>query len=821
MNLVLPQSTVSLINGAASNHRHPGLQLDKFSIPGDQQAQKTALDKACGIRGDSNLLVSLSERRKQTLESLPGAVALCCKTTGPLTLHLSRASALENAGICLHPLYGFAYLPGSGLKGMARAYAETVWLPTRYRAMAPQNPEPADEGERQKAAGAWAQIEAVFGWAPSSDRGKDWKPPSIPARAKDDNARVGAIVFHDAWPTAWPPLIVDIVNNHHPDYYQHDDNDHPPGDWENPVPVYFLAVKPETTFTFALSKRRADGADDPLDLARQWLLGALCHVGAGGKTNAGYGAFKPVDGATNPAASPIIPSPSKGEGQGEGDAWATAVQCGVRAEFPCTLELVTPAFLAGAEQYGAAAAEGCDLRPATLRGHLRWWWRTLHAGFLDVKTLRSLEAAIWGDTHSGGAVRVVIENNGVHVAQPYDKRNKANFDQNTKKSDHGIPGSDPQKTTQGLWYASYGMDETNKRRQVLEPRASWSLRLIARPTRFFTNRGDTADPKKDNQGKLIAAEQALEQAKASLWLLCHFGAVGSKARRGFGSLAVDEFDAWTRETCQETARQLRAALGLPNNFNANHAHSPSLQQMLGPVEVTFSWSDAWQVLDQVGFAYQAFAKKYKHNREKMALGLPRRIGNPVQGTFNPAPPVTTNGRHSSPAHIHVARSDGGWLVRAVAFPAAHLPNLNTSTTFLKEFLKDFGNDLQRRAKLSPPPSAPATGSRIQRQQTPPASTGPTLPSAGDRVESILLDEKTKKGGWKARHEPSGLSGPIQNTADVPSDKKPGEKLTLIVASVNQREIAFRFPTPADEQRAQRTRAQRKGGPGGGPPRGRR
>jgi CRISPR-associated protein Cmr6 len=76
---------------------------------------------------------------------------------------------------------------------------------------------------------AWRQIEDVFGWAPASDRGKDWKPADVPERPKDDNARVSAVVFHDAWPTAWPSLIVDIVNNHHPDYYQHDDNDHPPG----------------------------------------------------------------------------------------------------------------------------------------------------------------------------------------------------------------------------------------------------------------------------------------------------------------------------------------------------------------------------------------------------------------------------------------------------------------------------------------------------------------------------------------------------------------------------------------------------------------
>jgi len=227
------------------------------------------------------------------------------------------------------------------------------------------------------------------------------------------------------------------------------------------------------------------------------------------------------------------------------------------------------------------------------------------------------------------------------------------------------------------------------------------------------------------------------------------------------------------------------------------------------------------VLDQIGFAYQAFAKKYKHRREKMALGLPRRIGNPVQGTFKPTQPVTTNSRHSSPVHIHIARTESGWLVRAVAFPAAHLPNLNTSIEFLKEFLQEFGDDLQRRAGLPPAPASQTRLSRGQRRQIPTASAGPNLPSAGDRVEAVLLEEKTKKEGWKAQHEPSGLSGPIQNSTDVPGDKKPGDRLTLIVASANRRGIAFRYPTPADEKRAEKVRRRPQNRRDGPPRRGQR
>jgi CRISPR-associated protein Cmr6 len=206
-------------------------------------------------------------------------------------LHLARAGSFENAGICLHAVYGFAYLPGSGLKGLARSYARNV------------------------AHARTKDIGDVFG--------KD--------TSREEDGSAGAIVFYDALPVKWPKLIVDIVNNHHGDYYERAS---PPGDWEDPVPVNFLAVEAGTEFEFCLGARR--GTTDPerlLALARGWVDGALLWLGAGAKTNAGYGRF--TTGIELPVES----------GQ---------------AFFTCTLALETPAFLAGALQEVA----DCDLRSA-------------------------------------------------------------------------------------------------------------------------------------------------------------------------------------------------------------------------------------------------------------------------------------------------------------------------------------------------------------------------------------------------------------------------------------------------------------------------
>src|SRR5581483_6460548 len=88
-----------------------------------------------------------------------------------------------------------------------------------------------------------------------------------------------------------------------------------------------------------------------------------------------------------------------------------------------------------------------------------------------------------------------------------------------------------------------------------------------------------------------------------------------------------------------------------------------------------------------------------------------------------------------------------------------------------------------------------------------------LPKPGQKVEAQLLEERTKKGGWRAMHAPSGLSGPVQNSGDVPSDKKAGDVLDLIVASATERSVDFRYPTSADEARAQRASGKGKGGRG--------
>lgn len=509
----VPSGTWATVQRVPEGDRHPGLVLDKLIEAGEeregQQTQRRVLETVCKAAGDAKLLAAVLQRRNAELKAV-GASVWTAKSTGPLTLHLARASALENAGICLHPLYGFTYLPGTGLKGLARAYAETVWVPAQ-----------------KDPAAAWRRVERIFGWAPHSDDHKRWKPKAAVDPAED--AASGSIVFHDGWPTTWPIPRVDITNSHHPHYYQ-EEKVQGPGDWDKPIPVYFLSLRPRQEFSFAVAKRRTDVPDDDLAQARDWLVTAMAAMGVGAKTASGYGAVQPAEGS--PAA---IPGTS----------------------FEATVELVSPAFLAGALQ----RPDDCELRPATLRGLLRWWWRTLHAGYVDVPTLRKLEGAVWGDTNAGGALRVTVEALEVDAPSPYDEQ--ALFQR--------LPPRDGKKTCQGLGYHAYGMSggKDRPKRHYVHPGARWRVAMHARKAYYPP---DTKDPARAIS---IPPDGLLQQGRASLWLLCNHGGVGAKNRKGFGSLQSRDL-AFDFKACQAAAAGLRNLCEAGGTFDEKNVDSPSL-----------------------------------------------------------------------------------------------------------------------------------------------------------------------------------------------------------------------------------------------------
>ena len=178
---------------------------------------------------------------------------------------------LENAGLCLHRHFGYPYIPGSAVKGLARHAAWCKW-------------KAEEDGERKLEIAK--RIAQVFGY-PTGD--KDGLDEFLKPHVKEC---AGAVCFMAAEPVGKAPLVMDIVNCHHPKYYQGEQTE--ATDTENPIPNFFPAVEKGAQFQFQLIPLRMCSEEDMLS-AKKWLVEAIKVHGIGAKTAAGYGWFEYVD----------------------------------------------------------------------------------------------------------------------------------------------------------------------------------------------------------------------------------------------------------------------------------------------------------------------------------------------------------------------------------------------------------------------------------------------------------------------------------------------------------------------------------------------
>src|SRR3989338_2067412 len=109
------------------------------------------------------------------------------------------------------------------------------------------------------------------------------------------------------------------------------------------------------------------------------------------------------------------------------------------------IETVTPMFLAGAD------GKTAELRPASLKGLLRYWWRALQAES-DLSRLRDNESGIFGSVDRGGSFSIQIKH------EPFKStRNKL--------PNHPVPVEGKTFTINILEYLAYGT-YTHEKRQV-------------------------------------------------------------------------------------------------------------------------------------------------------------------------------------------------------------------------------------------------------------------------------------------------------------------------------------------------------------------
>jgi CRISPR-associated protein Cmr6 len=296
-----PDTQAALGKGLMPKCQSRALFKDRFADPeAGEDARKDWFSAMVAKSAERSTVRSWHPKR---------AVLLYARLMSRLMVDLA-GGVMENANVQLDR-YGIPVIPGSAVKGCARRMALRAlhdWIEAGTdRPAADDACKPCCEGFACPAE-MLAAIARVFGWTP-----EEWMTEKRDGQYKSDFAWAvngdgailqaarginpdhgtfgGSIAFLPSSPDEDPGLDLDVVTPHHCDYYE--------GklavatDTENPIPVYFPAVRPQRDghfFTFPLILLR-NTLEEDVKTAKLWLAQGLAIFGIGAKTNSGYGWF--------------------------------------------------------------------------------------------------------------------------------------------------------------------------------------------------------------------------------------------------------------------------------------------------------------------------------------------------------------------------------------------------------------------------------------------------------------------------------------------------------------------------------------------------
>lgn len=247
------------------------------------------------------------------------------------------------------------------------------------------------------------------------------------------------------------------------------------------------------------------------------------------------------------------------------------------------------------------------IRPSSIRGQLRWWWRASFAGeFRSVEAMRDAESAIFGgrvtqSTDSGerdslkeGALSITVN------VQP-------------QKTVHEVPprpDKEAYPTADAFEAAKRSQEDAAKRMDKLIPPYAWRLLESITALEVATFEAVlTYDPAE-------LTEDQFRQIQVASLLWASFGGVGARTRRGCGSLLLTEKGRPPTATVQKILKVAKQPpFDIPTLYNA--------RLLLG--DERDSPKEAWQdALDVI----EAFRKGYEGNSQAFST-FKRERGTPA------------------------------------------------------------------------------------------------------------------------------------------------------------------------------------------------
>jgi CRISPR-associated protein Cmr1 len=298
-----------------------------------------------------------------------------------------------------------------------------------------------------------------------------------------------------------------------------------------------------------------------------------------------------------------------------------------------TYKIITPMFIGDANQ------NLTDLRPPSIKGALRFWWRALN----------------WGRFFKGDiaqALRDLHEQEGKlfgQAAREGVKAGQASFLLQLSEQPKLIREKDWPQNQTGSGYLGYGLmkDNTQPHREGFKENTKFTISLIFKPNTSTEN--------------INSIKETLE-----IWGL--LGGLGARSRRGFGSIS----DSSNHLTEEEYIKKIKTLLSNYQHITNEPPYTAFSNN--ANFKIISSESTARDAHQQAGKLYKEYRYQFQR-KDRIPFGLPLQ--------------KETEKRRSSPLFFHIHPLKNNKFIAIVLYlPAVFHPKYSTEYTNVSGFMEN-------------------------------------------------------------------------------------------------------------------------------------
>jgi len=204
------------------------------------------------------------------------------------------------------------------------------------------------------------------------------------------------------------------------------------------------------------------------------------------------------------------------------------------------IQVITPLFGGGVEA-GKIDPE-LPIRPSSIRGHLRFWWRaTKGAKYATIENLRQREGEIWGSMENPSPVVIVVTSVNLDSPTPC-----ARYDPNNERHRYDLRWNSPFAGRENpLPYILFPYQ--GKSPDSLEPKdpsemirsCNFTLTVKIPSTKKMAIYRSEYNEQRNKKHLLPLCDEddnLIKDVEAAVWAWVNFGGIGARTRRGCGAL---------------------------------------------------------------------------------------------------------------------------------------------------------------------------------------------------------------------------------------------------------------------------------------------